>query len=100
MHKEDKKIEVDEAETNIIGIYAYIDKKSEAYDIPFFAKNDINAVRKFKLDVMANDSNSVLGRFVEDFRLIKIGKFNIKSGLVINNLKEILDGKTLVEFKK
>ena len=79
-----------------VNIYAYYDKKSDKYDIPFFAKDDIQAMRKFKLDTIANDGQSIIGQFKDDFRLYRIGMYDIKEGyLYQKSLEVVMHGKDI-----
>ena len=80
-------IEESQKQSEIIGVYAYYDKKSEKFDIPFFAKDDVNAKRKFHLDVTANGGQSVIGQFKKEFILYKLCTYDIKEGFF-----HILDG--------
>lgn len=79
-----------------IYVYAYQDLKSDVYDVPFFAKDDVHAKRKFYLDVNGGNGNHILAQFTEDFRIMKIGMFDLKTGVVKKLTPEvILDGVTL-----
>lgn len=61
------------------GIYSIYDKKSEVYNDPFFAVNDLVAKRTFRSIV--NDKNAV-NQFPDDFKMCKIGYFDSSLGLV------------------
>ena len=75
-------IEQSQEQSEVIGVYAYYDKKSDKFDIPFFAKDDVQAKRKFHLDVTANDGQTILGQFKAEFLLYKISDYNIRTGIL------------------
>lgn len=77
----------------LLGIYSYKDEKSQVFDTPFFCLNDQMAERKFVMDV--RNPNSLISQFTDDFKLIKIGIFDVETGL-IGDLGQavIIDGKS------
>lgn len=75
-------IENSKRQGELISIYAYYDKKSDKYDIPFFAKDDIQAMRKFKLDTIANEGQTIIGQFKDDFKLYCIGLYDVRTGML------------------
>lgn len=75
---------------------AYFDKKSENYDIPFFAKNEIQAKRKFYLDCTVG-KNMIIGGFTSDFDLYKVGVFSLKTGMVNPLSIMIISGEKMKE---
>ena len=64
------------------GMYAYLDTRTNKFDIPVFCRDEIQAKRKFQLDVLANDRQSVIGTFTKDFDLYYLGEYNVESGEV------------------
>lgn len=73
-----------------IYLYSYQDLKSNIYDVPFWAKNDVHAKRKFYMDVVSGNGNHVLGKFTVDFRLVKLGKFDVEKGEVKRIEKDVI----------
>ncbi len=69
-------------------IFAIWDKKSEKYDTPFFAYNDIFAKRRFL--IMQSEKKSPLAMWPEDFELHRIGNFNITDAGLKND-NEVLN---------
>jgi hypothetical protein len=78
--------------------YAYYDKKSERYDLPFFCHNDIQAKRKFYIDCSVSNE-SVLYNFTEDFDLYAVAEFHVEDGVFINinPIELVLSGKTMLK---
>ena len=70
-----------------LGTYAIYDKKSKKYDTPFFAYSDLFAKRRVIL--MMDENNSPLNRWSEDFRLDKVGGFDVENGETVG-YKEII----------
>lgn len=81
---------------NEIGVYAIYDKKGERYDTPFFAISDLFAKRRFYL--MA-DEKGPLQMWPDDFRLEKVGTFNIIDGELVNRNGLVLEGLTVIPKK-
>ena len=77
-----------------LGMYAMFDKKSETYDTPFFAYNDVMAKRKFIMAIQTPDTIS--HNFNEDFTLKKLGIFDVINGNFEPDNIELLDGKSVV----
>ena len=73
-------------EESTLGIYAIFDKKSERYDTPFIAYSDLFAKRRFMLML---DEDGPLKKWPEDFRLDKVGTFDVKTSNV-NEMKTML----------
>ena len=76
-----------------ITLYAVHDVKSEHYDIPFFASNDINAKRRYLM--LAEDNESMIGTFKDDFELCKLGDFEVETGKLIPDLQVVMTGKQI-----
>jgi hypothetical protein len=64
--------------------YAVYDRKAINYDVPFFAKSDLFAKRKFVMDVMARSRNTMISSFKDDFELHRVGEFCPDTGTFIN----------------
>ena len=79
-----------ENQSDWLEIYAIYDKKSEAYDTPFFAHNEIFAKRRYIL--MAEEDRSPLRMWPNDFELHRVGRFNIKTACVIEENQLVLEG--------
>lgn len=78
-------------------LYAYTvkDNKSQRYDVPFWCLNEINAKRKFHMDIAKE--GTVLNSFPNDFSLHKIATFEIISGHIVTHDPEknvIMTGET------
>lgn len=61
-------------------VYSIYDIKSETYSPPFLQKNDIEAKRSFQ--EIANDKNTMVSKYPEDFTLCSIGTFNDALGML------------------
>lgn len=61
-----------------IGVYCYYDKEANCFDVPFHSMDDLNAVRKFKID--AEKEGTVISRFTKEFELFKLGSFDMHTG--------------------
>lgn len=59
-------------------IYSIYDKQSEIYGRPFYAVNDILAKRTF--ETIANNPESDIHKYPQDYKLVKLGHFDTKSG--------------------
>lgn len=66
--------------------YSIYDKKGEVWDIPFFARGDLFAKRKFKIDC-TDISLPFISKFKDDFELYRVGFFNSTTG-VVKSIKE------------
>lgn len=60
--------------------FSILDVKSDVYSPPFFMQTVGQAMRAFKVTV--NDQESQVGRFPEDFKLMRIGEFDGVRGLL------------------
>lgn len=61
-----------------LGMYAVYDLKGEVFDVPFFAKNDLFAGRKFIMDIRSR-RQTMIASFKEDFHLVKIGEYDAET---------------------
>ncbi|HHA19575.1 MAG TPA: hypothetical protein ENK70_07715 [Methylophaga sp.] len=78
--------------------YAYFDTRTANYDIPFFCRNDIQAKRKFQLDVLQNKGESVLGTFTKDFDLYCIGIYRPDCGEITQCMNLTISGLDLINI--
>jgi len=60
--------------------YSILDTKSKIYNNPHFLINDAVAIRQFGLIV--NDKESIISKYPEDFRLYRVGEFDLKTGKI------------------
>lgn len=65
----------------IQSIYVVEDVKAELMRTPFFADSDASATRAFA--ELANDDKSEVSKYPDDFRLVRLGKIDLKSGGVL-----------------
>ena len=62
----------------IQNVYSIKDSKSNTYANPFYSINHQTAMRSF--NQAANDSNTTISQYPEDFSLYHLGTFNDESG--------------------
>jgi len=60
--------------------YSILDTKSKVYNQPHFLINDAVAIRQFQMVV--NDKESIISKYPEDFRLYRVGEFNLTNGKI------------------
>jgi len=82
------------AEENLLGIYAIFDKKSERYDTPFIAYSDLFAKRRFMLML---DEDGPLRKWPDDFRLDKVGSFDVKTSNVKETKNMLLEAGAVIK---
>lgn len=81
-----------------INVYCYYDKEAEAYDIPFFAMTDLNATRKFIIDV--DQKGSVISRFTKEFVLYRLGTYDTHDGsFTVLPKIEVTNGEKILSMK-
>lgn len=78
-----------------LGLYAVYDKKGEAYDVPFFARSDLLAKRRFIVDV--RNPQSLLSQFRDDFVLVRIGIWHQDTGVIDAFCETLVEGKEVQE---
>lgn len=78
-----------------IGMYAIHDEKSDVYDVPFFARSDLMAKRRFIVDV--RNEQSLVHAFKEDFKLVRLGLLDLVSGHFTAMVEVLLTGKECEE---
>jgi len=61
-------------------IFAVYDSKAKVFAIPFFLPSEAVAVRAFA--AAANDLDTQLGKFPEDFTLFQVGSYNDENGQI------------------
>lgn len=81
-----------EAQVKGVYMYAVKDLKAGQFDVPFFARNDLFAARRFIMDIR-NRKESMVHNFREDFELYRLGLFVHESGLVEVDMDLISSGK-------
>lgn len=72
-----------------IFFYAVYDIEADIYDIPFCALSDLNAKRKFIMDINLRN-NTMLNSFKDSFELHKIGSYDKKLGILNPNKNNII----------
>lgn len=77
-------------------IYCLYDSKAEAYAQPFFMRSRGEAIRGFS--ELANDANTQVGRYPDDFTLFELGSWDPIKGTVSMHGAKISLG-TALEFK-
>jgi len=63
---------------NKVRCYCVFDRKSAVYNTPYFLINDQVAIRQFS--VIANDKESMVYKYPEDFCLYYVGDFDMMKG--------------------
>jgi hypothetical protein len=69
-------------------VYTIKDAKSGTFATPFFSINDATATRSFQQ--AANDPNTTINQFPEDYALYKLGTFDDASAEIVSNLPEFV----------
>jgi hypothetical protein len=84
----------------IIQVFSINDKKSATYSTPQFYENSVHAMRS--LQVLANDKNTTVGIFPDDFELYHIGEYDTQSGRVkmFEKYTFVTSAKSLVREEK
>lgn len=92
-----KKVEISlehyENASEMIGMYAFYDTKSNRYDTPFFCQNDLFAGRHYKMVVDRHDT--MINTFKRDFEVHRLGFFDVFMGNFVDFHEIIIDGKKL-----
>lgn len=63
-------------------IFSVYDKKTQEFGRPWYAKNDIAALRDFRNEVNRPSETNTLNTNPEDFGLFKLGKINLTTGAI------------------
>lgn len=64
-----------------LGMYSFYDVEGNVYDTPFFCKDDLHARRHFLISI--DQKGSMLAKFIDSFRLIKLGEFDKVNGELV-----------------
>lgn len=75
---------------NVYGIY---DRCVNGYITTFSERDDKVAERNFKIAL--TDDNNIMSKAPSDYRLVKLAKFDEKTGLFENEKENIFDGVSL-----
>lgn len=75
---------------NVYGIY---DRCVNGYITTFSERDDRVAERNFKIAL--TDDNNIMSKAPSDYRLVKLAKFDEKTGLFENEKENIFDGVSL-----
>lgn len=67
--------------TRDVFVYCVFDIEAEVWDIPFFARSDLFASRRFVMDIK-NRTESMVHSFKESFELYCIAKFDQDSAVL------------------
>ena len=78
--------------SEIVGMYAFYDTKSERYDTPFFCQNDLFAQRHYKM--VTDRSETMLNTFQGDFDLNRLGFVNVLDGSYTEAFGAVVCGQT------
>lgn len=83
-----------------IQMYSVFDKKSDRWDTPFFAFDNLAAKRHFIM--MIRKEGSMINNFPTDFDLYHIGSFNVETAEMLIDLKYtiLLSGNEVVNNEK
>lgn len=69
-------------------VYAVFDKKAKVFASPYIAKHQAEAVRNIAR--VANDENSSLNKYAEDFALYLVCQFSEESAIVKECVPEMV----------
>jgi len=77
-----------------IRMYTVEDLKGERFDTPFFTIHELNAKRKFMMDI--KKPGTLLNSYPKDFQLIHIADFDYLDGVMkAVKRKIVLEGKSI-----
>lgn len=79
-------------------IYSIKDEKTQTYTTIFEAENE--QIAKRQCGILANDPNSIISHYAEDFLLYQIGEINKKTGEIKSNIEYIINLKELKKEEK
>ena len=83
---------------NMINCYAMYDRKGERYDTPFYCRDDLSAKRHFIM--VQRNPETLPYQFPDDFDLYRIGGFDYVSGISIEGLTLIMEGKQVAKEER
>lgn len=80
----------------LIKVYSVYDKKTLAYNTPYFAATDGAATRSFQ--ELAGDLSTTVGKYPHDYSLYYIGEYDIDKGQMIPVLpiRHVVDANALL----
>ena len=84
--------------SEIVGMYAFYDTKSERYDTPFFCQNDLFAQRHYKM--VTDRTDTMLNTFQTDFDLVRLGFVNVLDGSYTEAFGYVVSGQTVKKEKE
>lgn len=67
----------------MLKIFAVYDSKIKEFDKPFHCKTKGEALRSWQ--EVANDKNSIIGKWPQDFALFELGEYNPQTGALTNH---------------
>lgn len=65
----------------VLGVFAVFDVKADSYNTPFFMSTNGQAVRAFT--DLAKNKESTVGAHPEDYKLVRIGSYDMDRGLLV-----------------
>lgn len=87
----------DERDDSWLSIYSIYDKKGERFDTPFFAHSNLFAKRRYLL--MMEEDRSPLAMWPGDFELHLVGRYNVRTNVLIEEKEVILEGAAVAPRK-
>ncbi|QXP08259.1 MAG: nonstructural protein [Arizlama microvirus] len=72
---------------NNANAYSILDVKSKIYNNPHFLINDAVAIRQF--GIIVNDKESIISKYPEDFRLYRVGTFDMNTGKITSEINPV-----------
>lgn len=82
-----------------IGMYVVHDEEGALYDVPFFARDDTFAKRKFYMDLTTLD-RSMMTEFKDSMKLYKLGEYDQRTGKIVAEFSLLMDGKNIVRKER
>lgn len=64
----------------MLKVYSILDDKAQVFNTPYFAVNDLVAIRSFS--DLCNDARSSISQHLGDFHLYCLGEFDTDKGLL------------------
>jgi hypothetical protein len=83
----------------ITQIFLVHDEKAEVFGQPIFFENSVQAMRSFAQ--VANDPNSTIHLYPEEFELLQVGTYNNQTGEIIQLEKPVFvtKAKSVIDYK-
>lgn len=63
-------------------LFAIFDKKLQEFTVPMFSANSVEMHRS--MTQVVRDRNTSLARFPDDYQLYEVGRFDPRSGLIVD----------------